>query len=88
LTVADRCSFCDRNDGSFTRTEGLFMMLMCPGCLADRARGRGPYPDLTDVELRAGLDLLPTWALAQKAAAFSVPACERTDLLWLTEGRL
>ena len=42
---------------------------MCPGCLADRARGRGPYPDLTDAELRAGLDLLPTWALAQKAAA-------------------
>jgi hypothetical protein len=30
---------------------------------------RGPYPDLTDAELRAGLDLLPTWALAQKAAA-------------------
>ena len=27
------------------------------------------YPDLTDAELRAGLDLLPTWALAQKAAA-------------------
>jgi hypothetical protein len=24
---------------------------------------------LTDDELRAGLDLLPTWALAQKAAA-------------------
>ena len=42
---------------------------MCPGCLAHRARGRGPYPDLTDAELRAGLDLLPTWALAQKAAA-------------------
>ena len=42
---------------------------MCPGCLADRARGRGPYPELTDDELRAGLDLLPTWVLAQKAAA-------------------
>jgi hypothetical protein len=42
---------------------------MCPSCLADRARGRGPYPDLTDAELRAGLDLLPTWALAHKAAA-------------------
>ena len=27
------------------------------------------YPDLTDAELRAGLDLLPTWALGQKAAA-------------------
>ena len=42
---------------------------MCPPYLANRARGRGPYPDLTDAELRAGLDLLPTWALAQKAAA-------------------
>jgi hypothetical protein len=42
---------------------------MCPACLAKRARGRGPYPDLTDEELRAGLDLLPTWVLAQKAAA-------------------
>ena len=41
---------------------------MCPTCLANRARGRGPYPDLTDAEMRAGLDLLPTWALAQKAA--------------------
>jgi hypothetical protein len=28
-----------------------------------------PYPDLTDEELRAGLNLLPTWALQQKAAA-------------------
>ena len=26
-------------------------------------------PDLTDGELRDGLELLPTWALAQKAAA-------------------
>jgi hypothetical protein len=42
---------------------------MCPGCLAHRARGRGPYPDLTHAELRDGLDLLPTWAPVQKAAA-------------------
>jgi hypothetical protein len=42
---------------------------MCPGCLANRARGRGPYPEVTDAELQAGLDLLPTWALEQKAAA-------------------
>jgi hypothetical protein len=28
-----------------------------------------PYPDLTDAELRAQLDLLPTWVLEQKAAA-------------------
>jgi hypothetical protein len=47
----------------------MFTVLMCPTCLAGRARDRGPYPDLTDAELRAGLDLLPTWALEQKAAA-------------------
>jgi hypothetical protein len=28
-----------------------------------------PYPDLTDEEMRAGLDLLPTWVLEQKAVA-------------------
>jgi hypothetical protein len=53
----------------FTRVEGLFPVLLCPGCLAKRARGRGPYPDLSDEEMRAGLDLLPTWVLEQKAAA-------------------
>jgi hypothetical protein len=67
--VAERCGFCHRTSGPFTRVEGLFSVLMCPVCLARRARGRGPYPELTDDELRAGLDLLPTWALAQKAAA-------------------
>jgi hypothetical protein len=33
------------------------------------AKITSPYPELTDAELRAGLDLLPTWALVQKAAA-------------------
>ena len=28
-----------------------------------------PYPVMTRAEMRAGLDLLPTWALEQKAAA-------------------
>jgi hypothetical protein len=36
------------------------------------------YPDLTDAELCAGLDLLPTWALEQKAAALSEPAEARS----------
>lgn len=67
--MLDRCGFCGGADGPFTRVEGVFAVLMCPGCLAQRARGRGPYPDVTDAELRAGLDLLPTWALALKAAA-------------------
>jgi hypothetical protein len=68
------CGSCGGADGPFTRVEGVFPMLMCPSCLADRARGCGPYPDVTDAELRGGLDLLPTWALAQKAAAFSAPS--------------
>jgi hypothetical protein len=69
VDVADRCGFCDSASGPLTRIEGLFPVLMCPVCLARRARGRGPDPELIDGELRAGLDLLPTWALAQKAAA-------------------
>jgi hypothetical protein len=67
--VADRCGFCGSADGPFTRVQGLFAVLMCFVCLARRARGRSPYPDLTITELRAGLDLLPSWALQQKAAA-------------------
>jgi hypothetical protein len=58
--AADRCGFCGSFDGPFTRIEGMLTVLMCPTCLAARARGRGPYPDVTDAELRGGLDLLPT----------------------------
>jgi hypothetical protein len=53
--VADRCGFCGSADGPFARVEGLFTVLMCFVCLARRARGRGPYPDLTEAELRAGV---------------------------------
>jgi hypothetical protein len=67
--MADRRGFCGGLDGPFTRVEGVFTVLMCQACLAARARGRGPYPDLTDEELRVTLDLLPTWMLEQKAAA-------------------
>ena len=67
--MAHRCGFCGGLDGPFTRVEGVFTVLMCQACLAARARGRGPYPDLTDEELRVTLDLLPTWMLEQKAAA-------------------
>jgi hypothetical protein len=67
--VVDRCGFCGGADGPPTRVQGVVAVLMSPGCLADRARGPGPYPELTDAELRDGLDLLPTWVLAQKAAA-------------------
>ena len=81
--MLDHCGFCGGADGPFTRVEGVFTVLMCPTCLANRARGRGPYPDLTDAELRAGLDLLPTWALAQKAAALSVPTTVANELMSL-----
>jgi hypothetical protein len=47
----------------------LFTVLMCADCQAARGHGSGPYPVMTRTELRAGLDLLPTWALEQKAAA-------------------
>ena len=36
---------------------------------ATRGHGSGPYPVMTRIQMRAGLDLLPTWALEQKAAA-------------------
>jgi hypothetical protein len=67
--VVDRCGFCGSTDGPFTSIEGMFTVLMCPACLARRSRGRGPYPELSDAEMRAGLDLLATWVLEQKAAA-------------------
>jgi uncharacterized protein with GYD domain len=32
-----------------------------------RGHGTGPYPVMTRAQMRAGLDLLPTWVLEQKA---------------------
>jgi hypothetical protein len=55
--------------GPFSRVEGLFTVLMCADCQAARGHGAGSYPVMTRAEMRAGLDLLPTWALEQKAAA-------------------
>jgi hypothetical protein len=43
------------------------MVLMCVDCQA--VRGRGPCLVMTRAEMRAGLDLLPTWTLEQKPAA-------------------
>ena len=67
--MADRCSFCGSTAGPFSNVEGLFTVLMCVDCQAARGHGSGPYPVMTRGEMRAGLDLLPTWALEQKAAA-------------------
>jgi hypothetical protein len=67
--MADRCSFCSSTAGPFSNVEGLFTVLMCADCQAARGHGSGPYPVMTRAEMRAGLDLLPAWALEQKAAA-------------------
>jgi hypothetical protein len=65
--MAARCSFCGATSGPFSKVEGLFTVLMCADCQA--ARGHGPYPVMTRAQMRAGLDLMPTWALEQKASA-------------------
>jgi hypothetical protein len=67
--MPDRCSFCGSIAGPFHTVEGLFTVLICADCQATRSYGSGPYPVMTRAEMRAGLDLLPTWALEQKAAA-------------------
>lgn len=71
--IADRCSFCSSTAGPFRKVEGLFTVLMCIDCEAARGHGAGPYPVMTRAQMRAGLGLLPTWALKQKAAACSAP---------------
>jgi hypothetical protein len=67
--MAKRCSFCGSTARPFSTVEGLFTVLMCADCQAARGHGSGPYPVMTRSEMRAGLDLLPTWTLQQKAAA-------------------
>jgi hypothetical protein len=42
---------------------------MCADCQAAHGHGAGPYPMMTRAQMRADLELLPTWALEQKAAA-------------------
>jgi hypothetical protein len=49
--------------------EGQFTVLMCANCQATRGHDSGPHPVMTRAQLREGLDLLPTWALEQKASA-------------------
>jgi hypothetical protein len=67
--LATHCSFCGSTSGPFSEVEGLFTVLMCADCQAARGHGSGPYPVMTRAELGAGLELLPTWVLKQKAAA-------------------
>jgi hypothetical protein len=42
---------------------------MCADCQAARGHGPGPYPAMTRAQMRESLELLPSWVLAQKAAA-------------------
>jgi hypothetical protein len=79
--VTDRvghCSFCGATRGPFAKVEGLFTVLICIACLEVRQaqpdthlglHDPGPYPGMTRAEMRASLELLPSWVLAQKAAA-------------------
>ena len=78
--MADHCSFCGSTAVPFSNVEGLFTVLMCADCQAARGHGSGPYPVMTRAEMRAGLDLMATWALEQKAANRQLIAAMRRRL--------
>ena len=76
--AVEHCSFCGSTSGPFAKVEGLFTVLICIPCLEIRQaqsdtrlglHGSGPYPVMTRAEMRESLELLPSWVLAQKAAA-------------------
>ena len=73
-----QCSFCGATSGPFTKVEGLFTVWICISCLEVRQarpdtrvglHDPSPYPPMTPAEMRESLKLLPSWVLAQKAAA-------------------
>jgi hypothetical protein len=73
-----RCSSCGATSGPFGKVEGLFTVLICIPCLEVRQaqpdtrlglHDPGPYLPMTRSEMRESLELLPSWVLAQKAAA-------------------
>jgi hypothetical protein len=75
---AGHCSFCGAIRGPFAKVEGLFTVWICIPCLEVRQaqpgvrlglHDPGPYPPMTGAEMRESLELLPSWVLAQKAAA-------------------
>jgi hypothetical protein len=72
--MAARCSFCGATSGPFSESEGLFTVLMCADCQAARGHGSGPYPVMTRAEMRAGVGMMATWVLKQKAAANRQPS--------------
>jgi hypothetical protein len=40
--MGDACAFCGSTSGPFTVVEGLFEVLMCPGCQHDRSHRPDP----------------------------------------------
>jgi hypothetical protein len=58
-----------RHQRPFAKVEGLFTVLMCVGCQAARGHGPGAYPAMTRAQMHESLALLPSWVLAQRAAA-------------------
>ena len=75
---AGQSSFCGATSGPFAKVEGLFTLLICIPCLEVRQaqpdthlglHDPGPYPAMTRAQMRESLALLPSWVLAQKAAA-------------------
>jgi hypothetical protein len=75
---AGQSSFCGATSGPFAKVERLFTVLICIPCLEVRQaqpdtrlglHDPGPYPPMTRDQLRESLELLPSWVLAQKAAA-------------------
>ena len=76
--AAGHCSFCRTTSGPFATVEGLFTVLICIPCLEVRQaqpdtrlrpHNHSPFPAMTPAEMRESLALLPSWVLAQKAAA-------------------
>jgi hypothetical protein len=76
--AAGPCSFGDATSGPFAKVEGLFTVLICIPCVEVRQaqpdthlslHDPGPYPVMTRAQMRESLELLPSWVLAQKAAA-------------------
>ena len=76
--AAGHCSFCGASRGPFAKVEGLFTVWICIPCLEVRQaqpdtrlglHDPSPYPPMTRSEMRESLELLPSWVLAQKAAA-------------------
>jgi hypothetical protein len=66
--LVDRCGFCGGTDGPFTRVEGAFTVLSRPAAWPTGPAAAAP-PPTPPTKSRAGLDQLPSWVLAQKAAA-------------------